>query len=185
MDFSEHLIEEWESDSIIFVMPKEARLHLLHLTGITSYHIANFYKWISVIDCDLLGIFLDLYSIDENTLARSQNHNEGKFELWKESFAPTKNPEEFDGNFIFRSNALSTYRALGNDFHAASASGSPAPVSVMSTYGSDLPEIQSADRRFAAECNRTWMANSVSWCGLLMSTGIARDARRLCTRLFI
>ena len=118
MDFSEQLIEEWESDSIIFGMPKEARLHLLHLTGITSYHIANFYKWISVIDCDLLGIFLDLYSIDENTLARSQNHNEGKFELWKESFAPTKNPEEFDGNFIFRSNALSTYRALGNDFHA-------------------------------------------------------------------
>ena len=52
------------------------RTNLLNLTGVTSYHIANLYKWFSVIDCDLLITFLDLYKINPISDERESYHDE-------------------------------------------------------------------------------------------------------------
>jgi hypothetical protein len=114
--YSTKLIEAWDGDSEVFAISKEERTNLLNLTGITSYHIANLYKWFSVIDCDLLTIFLDLYKINTASDERESYHDNTKFEIWRNNFSP-EHPGEFDGDFIFESNALNRYRALGNDFH--------------------------------------------------------------------
>jgi len=108
----EEIIKIWESDGSFLNMTKKERQMLTLQTKITGYHIANFCKWISIIDAELLKSFLPLKQLDGTTVS-NDHYDKDKFADWEKDYCVAESDRPgFDGQFIFESPSLKKFKSF-------------------------------------------------------------------------
>ena len=108
-ELEEVIVSLWNGDEDFLGLDKEYRQSLEQETKISPYHLANLYKWISIIDSELLKLFIPVYRLNE-VLEREDNFNKEIFSNWKDNYCVQEGDRpNFDGNIIYDSQPLRNY----------------------------------------------------------------------------
>ena len=107
-EFTDRAIESWNGNGNFLELSKIDRDKIENDTNMSAHHVANFYKWMSLIKPDLLRKIIPLYRIDEDGNEEDLTKTE-IFKNWKEEFC-TQSPPEFDGSLTFESKPLGMYQ---------------------------------------------------------------------------
>ena len=106
-EFTDRVVESWNGDDDFLEMSKNQRNKIENDTNLSAYHIANFYKWMSLIKPKLLKKIIPLYDIDED--GNENDLTKEIFRDWEEVFC-IESPPEFDGSLIYESKPLGMYQ---------------------------------------------------------------------------
>jgi len=109
-ELEEVIVTLWNDDDGDFLeLDKEERQLLEQETKISPYHLVNFYKWISIIDSELLKLFIPVYLLDED-LEREDNYKTDIFAKWTDDYCVQEGERpSFEGNIIYDSQPLRKY----------------------------------------------------------------------------
>jgi hypothetical protein len=105
------IVTLWNENGDFLELDKEERQLLEQKTKISPYHLANFYKWISIIDSELLKLFIPVYRLEDN-LEREDDYKKEVFAKWKDDYCVQESEmPSFEGNIIYDSQPLRNYLA--------------------------------------------------------------------------
>ena len=65
-EFTDRAIESWNGNGNFLELSKIDRDKIENDTNMSAHHVANFYKWMSLIKPNLLRKIIPLYRIDED-----------------------------------------------------------------------------------------------------------------------